>query len=203
MEILTESLPKQDFEPIFIQKMDPIEKENLSPQTMEKFARNKMPPLIDIDQNPLVPAVKKSSKLPKKTNKGFKVDEILSKKRSFKCFICIKTFTTKRTWKIHTETIHEGKYRFKCDVCSKNFTTKKVLQIHTETVHEGKKPFKCNKCEKFSAPSKKDLQRHIVTVHEGKKPFQCSVCKSEFGRKNSLYRHMKSVHNKLYKSKLK
>ena len=30
MEILTESLPKQDFEPIFIQKMEPIEKENLS-----------------------------------------------------------------------------------------------------------------------------------------------------------------------------
>ena len=85
MEILTESLPKEDFEPIFIQKMEPIEKENLSPQTMEKFARNKMPPLIDIDQTPLVPAVKKH----KATNKGFKVDEILGKKRSFKCFICI------------------------------------------------------------------------------------------------------------------
>ena len=196
MEILTESLPKEDFEPIFILEMEPIEKENSSPQTMKKFARKTMPVSIEIDQKTLAPAIKKSTKLPKKTNKGFKVDEILRKKRFFKCFICFKTFTTKRTWKIHTETIHEGKNLFKCDVCSKNFTTKKVLQIHTETVHEGKKPFKCNRCEKFSAPNKRDLQRHIDTVHEGKKPFQCGVCKSEFGRKSSLSDHIKRVHNK-------
>ena len=133
---------------------------------MEK--ENKMPLSIDPDRKTPVPTNEIPLDLSKKTNsKSFKIDEILMKKKKFKCMICFK-----------------------------NFARKSSRKIHTETVHEGKKPFKCDRCKGFSTSNKRDLQRHIDVVHEGKRPFQCSVCKTEYGRKSHLFLHIKRVHNK-------
>ena len=61
---------------------------------------------------------------------------------------------------------------------------------------------KCNICEKVFKGNY--LQEQIRTVHEKLKQHQCNICHESFGQKESLNRHVKSVHgnNKLFKCEL-
>ena len=44
---------------------------------------------------------------------------------------------------------------------------------------------KCNFCH-TRIKSKDSMKRHIESVHEGKRPFKCSICPSAFSQRNRL-----------------
>ena len=59
-----------------------------------------------------------------------------------------------------------------------------------------KKKHECPHCHKCLA-SKQSLQRHIDTVHLGLKPFKCDFCDKSFGEKGNLDKHISDVHLRL------
>ena len=92
--------------------MEPIKKENLSPETVEKLSKNKMPPFMNLDLIS-VPADKIPLDLSKKTNEQNPVPGVSKKtNESFKMDI--------------NKSQNVGKKSFVCDVCSKSFTKRKV-----------------------------------------------------------------------------
>ena len=189
--------------------MEPIKKENLSPETVEKLSKNKMPPFMNLDLTIPVPADKIPQDLSKKTNEknpvpgvskttneSFKMDINESRnvgKKSFTCDICSKSFTQKKVWKFHTETVHKEQKSFECVFCKEGFTVKSSLKSHVESVHKGKKPFQCNVCiHRFS--KKSNLIAHNKRVHEGDRPFKCDKCRSSFVLKATLTKHIANNH---------
>ena len=53
---------------------------------------------------------------------------------------------------------------------------------------------KCDSCEK-TFKRRESLERHIKSVHGEKKLFSCGLCTKTFSRKDILVRHVKCVHN--------
>ena len=90
--------------------------------------------------------------------------------KTFKCIICDSSFAHKRHFKVHVESVHEGKKPFKCAICDADFTAKQSLKLHISSIHEDNKPFKCSSCI-LSFSQKCNLARHIESVHEKEKPF--------------------------------
>ena len=60
------------------------------------------------------------------------------------------------------------------------------MKTHVASVHERKKPFKCDICD-YSFSLKNTMKRHVMTVHGGKKPSQ----------KGSMKTHVASVHEEM------
>ena len=188
--------------------MEPIKKENLSPETVEKLSKNKMPPFMNLDlisvpadKSPLDLSKKTNEQNPvpgvsKKTNESFKMDINKSQnvgKKSFQCDVCSKSFTKRKVWKRHTETVHNEVKSFECKFCKEGFTVMSSLKSHVDSVHEGKKPFQCNVCiSKFS--KKSNLIAHNRRVHEGDRPFKCDKCISSFILKGALTKHIANNH---------
>ena len=87
---------------------------------------------------------------------------------NFKCEICDKDFSTRRSKSQHMNEIHgEGKH-FVCNVCNKIFGKKNGLTIHIKNYHPGvPRNFKCDSCSK-SFPQSGYLKKHIK-IHEGQK----------------------------------
>ena len=95
-----------------------------------------------------------------------------------------------------------------CQICGLEFENKAALKIHNSSVHqEGNKDdtnkdcgrkdeFKCNICE-YKSGRKSTLKRHIKTVHEGIKDFKCSICEYKTGIKTDLKKHIESVHERI------
>jgi uncharacterized Zn-finger protein len=54
----------------------------------------------------------------------------------------------------------------------------------------------CSICEK-NFVVKNSLQRHINSVHEKIKPYQCSICEKNFAQKHHLQKHIESVHGEM------
>ena len=64
----------------------------------------------------------------------------------------------------------------------------------------GKKPFKCSLCD-TSFSLKQTLEKHIASVHEGKKPYKCNICETSYVQRGHLKSHLAStVHEKNSKS---
>ena len=80
-----------------------------------------------------------------------------------------------------------------CTVCPSKFRTKNHFRIHFETVHEGKRPFKCSECGKDFA-QRQNLREHVSAVHEKKKPHLCFTCGIGFADKGNLTKHIAAVH---------
>ena len=63
----------------------------------------------------------------------------------------------------------------------------------SENILEEKKLFKCEVCG-YSCSRKNSMNRHISSVHEGKKPFKCEICDYGCTRKSYMEKHISSVH---------
>jgi uncharacterized C2H2 Zn-finger protein len=109
-----------------------------------------------------------------------------------------------------------------CDLCDAQFAQKRNLARHFQTVHEKKMSFQCSICDKVFG-AKQTLERHFVNVHkldldeskklsflqeptsnegkefdENKRPFCCSICDKAFALKQTLQRHVASIHKQDY-----
>ena len=58
------------------------------------------------------------------------------------------------------------------------------------------KNLQCETCNYFFK-TKETLKRHITSVHEGKKPFKCDICTRNFARNAHLLLHVASIHEKI------
>jgi len=72
------------------------------------------------------------------------------------------TSKSKKTLKIHIESVHEH-VRYPCDQCEFQATTTWDLKRHTATVHEGVR-YHCDQCE-FKSTAMHYLRKHLKTVH--------------------------------------
>ena len=77
---------------------------------------------------------------------------------------------------------------YKCDVCNKIFTEKRSLLRHEKNTHGGKNSYLCELCNKVYG-RKEDLHRHKASTHYRTTEVQCSKCKKTFARADNLKRH--------------
>ncbi|XP_074038202.1 uncharacterized protein isoform X2 [Leptinotarsa decemlineata] len=123
--------------------------------------------------------------------KSFPLDSNLSKKKSYNCEFCKKSFSYRSFLKCHQRT-HTGEKPYNCKFCKKSFSQKSHLIVHQRT-HSGEKPYSCEFCE-MSFFQKGHLLAHQRT-HTGEKPYNCELCKRPFSRKGSMIIHQR-VHTK-------
>ena len=95
--------------------------------------------------------------------------------------------------------------------CRKILTSVKELCGHMKTCKHILKNFdrngnvfKCNYCKKsFKANHKNSLIRHIQSVHLKLKPHLCTICQKHFSTENNLKLHVSDVHDKIKTFKCK
>jgi len=138
----------------------------------------------------------------------------------FSCDICSLSYNTKSNLNRHMMRVHEdvqrpiicekcgkkfkeksgltqhmyshGPAEYNCTQCDAKFTSPLYLVRHTSRKHPvgGVQPFTCHVCKK-GFPVNHQLQIHIQAVHQ-KLKHSCPNCNQLMGRKNSLYRHLKT-----------
>ena len=100
----------------------------------------------------------------------------------------------------HVKLVHaKGNERDqKCSHCIKQFTTKNNLSRHVQAVHLKLQPFKRNICEK-AFTQEVHVKGHIQLMHAHKTVTDqiCSHCKKPFATKNTLTRHVQTIHLKI------
>ena len=65
---------------------------------------------------------------------------------SNECDLCPETFDKGKHFKIHIESVHEGKKPHECEICNETFDGEEQLQIHIQSVHEAKKRYDLKHC---------------------------------------------------------
>ena len=122
--------------------------------------------------------------------------EAIHKKIKHACYQCDKSFTQKRVLLQHLRTVHTNVNRRACPTCGQTFTQKGHLDRHIREVHQKLKPHKCDECGKEFG-QRQNLKTHTKTVHQGVKPHKCNECGKEFGEPQNLKRHTDTVHQGL------
>ncbi|MEQ2257603.1 hypothetical protein ILYODFUR_036378 [Ilyodon furcidens] len=108
-----------------------------------------------------------------------------TKKMSFRCDICGRSYKKNYTLKLHYRT-HTGERPFTCEICGKCFCRRYELNVHQRT-HTGERPFSCQTCNKsFSQISYLNVHKRI---HTGERPFSCETCGTCFARRYHLNKH--------------
>ena len=112
--------------------------------------------------------------------------------RTHLCKECNKSFKRGYHLQRHMDTVHKKRRAFKCPSCNFSATRKDSLDRHINQIHTQEKIFYCNECGKHFKQSG-NLLRHKETVHL-KKKYECPHCRLFYSRKDSLERHMSSLH---------
>ena len=127
---------------------------------------------------------------------------------SFKCEICEKQFTSKKTLEKHSEEFHneEVKASFRCEICQLDCSNIWNLTQHVKTHNKIQdKTYVCTFCpDQKTFKYSRDLRRHNLSAHKiasekylkpRLKPvehYSCDICGKVFGRKYFLDNHKAS-----------
>jgi KRAB domain-containing zinc finger protein len=88
--------------------------------------------------------------------------------------------------------VHEQRKDFWCMKCDKFFGWKESFDRHIKNFHsETREIFECKDC-KMQFFQKVGLEGHYKTVHLNLLDHKCEICGKAYGRKGSLYLHMKT-----------
>ena len=118
-------------------------------------------------------------------------EESKQEAKTYLCHLCDYRVRTKKSLKIHIQSVHEG-VRYTCNDCDFYATTKRILRIHIQSIHEGMN-YSCDKCN-FESTYERHLLRHIQAKHDGIK-YPCQLCQYKASRKESLRKHIKIKHS--------
>ena len=91
---------------------------------------------------------------------------------------------------------------FLCKFCNKQHNSKYSLNKHIDDVHGERVP--CDICGKFFT-NIRNVKAHIKDIHgQSRLPttFKCFVCEKQFGRKQKLEKHLKSMASTKSKSQI-
>ena len=111
-----------------------------------------------------------------------------SQPEEWPCRDCSKTFTSRRSLKLHSA-VHSGdRQRYPCTICNQRFLSKRNVDFHISTVHEGNYPFVCDLCGK-QATTKLALESHKASKHDINK-VKCDKCHREYAKANALESHI-------------
>ena len=120
------------------------------------------------------------------------------------CELCVRTFTTKRSYEVHFKQYHTGANKNmkkkQCVLCDEFVygPIEKHIDIHRNK--EGKLP--CRQCSVvFNAYW--NVKRHIEDLHIVKDKIICPICESKFIRRPDMVKHFRVFHQKCSKEKLK
>lgn len=109
------------------------------------------------DQPQLLRKIKVNPSYPISTSTILQTD---SKKKSFKCNLCLRLFTRKSSFSRHMLTHMKGT-ALKCYMCRKKFYCRILLDDHIR--RHGEKPFECKICQTRFVRDR-NLKRHLRTV---------------------------------------
>ena len=107
-----------------------------------------------------------------------------TRKRAFKCYLCVKRFPSTKGLNDHFRKTHEG---LDCDVCGRDFNSPLSLKKHSY-VH-GLRPHRCQFCGKdYPFKSERDIHEN---THTKAVRFTCKRegCRSSFSRDSDLKLH--------------
>ena len=119
-----------------------------------------------------------------------------------KCEKCPFKTDNKTKMKIHRASVHKidlGMKKLKCGKCSYETFRSGHLNDHIRSVHEKIRTHLCEKCD-YSTGHKQSLKIHRASAHNmdvGMKKWKCEKCPYETFKVGCLYRHIRSVHDKI------
>jgi len=125
--------------------------------------------------------------------------------KPYSCPKCGKAFRLKVNLKLHDIRFHNGKADvpsviFKCPLCPSTFVVQSVLNEHLR-IHSDQRPYQCHQCD-LAFKSSATLYWHKM-VHSGEKPYKCSVCKKSFRTPGTRNRHVRIVHPKSERQRIR
>ena len=120
--------------------------------------------------------------------------------RTFRCTICLKSYSQPRALKEHLRVQHGvGKRTFQCFRCHKHFTYSNSMNLHLRQFCEQgrgedekkrmKMIYECNVCSKVYASST-SLIRHVKNLHDHRVRWTC-ICAATFPNAPAYYYHKK------------
>ena len=80
------------------------------------------------------------------------------------CELCLKTFKTNKSKKLHVLSVHEGLKPHKCNLCDKSYSDATPLRIHKEVAHTESGYFPCESCDKDFTHDY-HLKQHVRVNH--------------------------------------
>ena len=113
------------------------------------------------------------------------VDDATTRKSSFQCSLCSKTFGYKNGLIRHVRLTHVGEKPYQCNICQRRFGYKHILMEH-QNLHFGNRPYACTLCDKRFAARSNLIQHRLVH----KKPLSCHMCNKRFDRDEQLRKHL-------------
>lgn len=114
-----------------------------------------------------------------------------SQDKPFKCTYCEEHFKSRFARLKHQEKFHLGP--FPCDICGRQFNDTGNLKRHIECTHGGKRKWTCFVCGK-SVRERTTLKEHM-RIHSGEKPHLCSICGQSFRHGSSYRLHLRVHHD--------
>ncbi|XP_017488561.1 PREDICTED: zinc finger protein 227-like [Rhagoletis zephyria] len=127
----------------------------------------------------------------RKSNLGLHMQ--MHRGKTIDCPHCGKKFVRRKDLEVHIR-FHTGDFPFACSMCDRKFAIKGHLNYH-EKRHLGVR-YKCDECEKTFI-NLAGLRQHQYE-HTGM-PLLCGVCQRGFPTKFKVRRHLRTVHQDLFK----
>ncbi|XP_053949183.1 uncharacterized protein LOC128857451 [Anastrepha ludens] len=127
----------------------------------------------------------------RKSNLGLHMQ--MHRGKTMDCPHCGKKFVRRKDLEIHIR-FHTGEFPYACSMCDRKFAIKGHLNYH-EKRHLGVR-YKCDECEKTFI-NLAGLRQHQYE-HTGM-PLMCGVCQRGFPTKFKVRRHLRTVHQYLFK----
>lgn len=105
----------------------------------------------------------------------------------YPCTKCFSKFSNMESLQQHIYTTHP---RYICNICQKVISTKKNYKRHLK--EHNSRSYSCDLCIK-NFKRLEHLNRHMIISHS-KNKFKCNSCGKLIRRKDTYYKHLKTVH---------